>query len=104
MKATINLTISLSEVLEFLIYGGCNNFDDKKIGIFSIRGVSCIPDNLVTYPIKRGCSEFNRLGITTSKKVGCAVRRNRARRVIKESYRKLLPCMCKEGRKRLYFA
>ena len=33
----------------------------------------------------------NRIGITTSKKIGKAVARNRARRVIKESYRLLEP-------------
>lgn len=34
-----------------------------------------------------------RLGITTSKKVGNAVYRNRARRVIKESFRQILPSL-----------
>jgi len=33
----------------------------------------------------------NRLGITTSKKLGGAVQRNRARRLIKEAYRLLEP-------------
>lgn len=32
-----------------------------------------------------------RLGITTGKKVGCAVKRSRARRVIREGFRSLLP-------------
>jgi len=31
----------------------------------------------------------NRLGLTASKKTGCAVRRNRARRIMKEAYRLL---------------
>lgn len=40
---------------------------------------------LVTYvsPNKLG---YNRLGITTSKKIGNAVKRNRARRIIKQAY------------------
>lgn len=40
------------------------------------------------YCIKNN-QEFNRLGITVSKKVGKAVVRNRARRLLKESYRLL---------------
>ena len=34
---------------------------------------------------------YTRLGITTSKKIGKAVQRNRARRLIKTAYRNLLP-------------
>jgi ribonuclease P protein component len=41
--------------------------------------------------VKKGRGQRNRLGITTSKKLGCAVRRNRAKRVIKEAYRLLEP-------------
>lgn len=45
---------------------------------------------IVTYVIKtrRNCV---RVGITTSKKIGNAVLRNRSRRIIRESYRSLLP-------------
>lgn len=32
---------------------------------------------------------INRLGLTSTKKIGCAVKRNRARRVIREAYRLL---------------
>ncbi len=31
--------------------------------------------------------KINRLGISTGKKIGCAVRRNRARRIIRQAYR-----------------
>lgn len=41
---------------------------------------------VVTYVVKNRCKN-NRIGITTSKKVGNAVKRNRSRRVIKEAYR-----------------
>jgi len=44
---------------------------------------------LVAYALANGVG-VNRLGITVSKKVGCAVVRNRVRRWVKESYR-LLP-------------
>lgn len=42
----------------------------------------------VVYLLKNHKSA-NRLGLTASKKTGCAVRRNRARRVMKEAYRLL---------------
>lgn len=52
------------------------------------RGKNRAGGVLVTYCMKsrRG---YNRIGITTSKKIGNAVERNRARRVIKEAYRLL---------------
>ena len=54
------------------------------------RGKSKVHPALVTNVQKNrvgGC----RVGITTSKKIGNAVARNRARRVIREAYRLLLP-------------
>jgi len=39
---------------------------------------------------------INRVGITASKKVGKSVKRNRLRRLIKENYRRLEPCL-KQG-------
>lgn len=44
--------------------------------------------NLTTYCLKN-YSHVVKIGITTSKKIGCAVRRNRARRLIFEAYRKI---------------
>ncbi|MFZ2538415.1 MAG: ribonuclease P protein component [Oscillospiraceae bacterium] len=44
---------------------------------------------LVTYLVKNR-SRVPRVGITTSKKIGCAVKRNRARRIIKQAYREIL--------------
>lgn len=44
---------------------------------------------LITYAIKNR-ERCPRVGITTSKKTGCAVKRNRARRIIKQAYFELL--------------
>ncbi len=56
------------------------------------RGKSKVHPALVTYVMKNRAG-FCRVGITTSKKIGNAVERNRARRVIREGYRRLLPCI-----------
>jgi len=50
------------------------------------KGKSIANKYLVMYVLKNG-SEFNRLGISVSKKVGISVVRSRVTRVIKESYR-----------------
>lgn len=44
-------------------------------------------DPYIAVYYKKNYMENNRLGITATKKIGCAVERNRARRVIKEAYR-----------------
>jgi ribonuclease P protein component len=54
------------------------------------RGKSLVNPALVTYVMKNRAG-FCRVGITTSKKIGNAVERNRARRVIREAYRQLQP-------------
>ena len=46
------------------------------------RGRSCVSPGLVTYAIRNKYNNL-RIGITTSKKVGKAVLRNRSRRVIR---------------------
>ena len=50
------------------------------------KGNSIAAGFLVIYYRRTGKNQ-NRLGITVSKKLGCAVKRNRVRRLIKESYR-----------------
>lgn len=56
------------------------------------RGKSFVSPVLVTYVIKqRDKSQPPRYGITTGKKVGNAVKRTRARRIIRASYDKLYP-------------
>lgn len=50
------------------------------------QGKSTVTAHLVVYA-KKNHKRYNRLGITTTKKIGGAVQRNRARRVIHEAYR-----------------
>ena len=52
------------------------------------RGNSFVDRTVVMYVIKNRYG-YTRIGITASKKVGCAVKRNRARRVIREAVRSL---------------
>ena len=60
-----------------------NNYEFKRA---YAKGKSAAAHNLVLYVRKNRLAE-NRLGVTVSQKVGCAVVRNRARRLIKEAYR-----------------
>lgn len=54
------------------------------------KGKAFVDPALVVYVLKnkQGCV---RCGITASKKIGCAVERNRARRIIREAAREILP-------------
>ena len=45
-----------------------------------------VKKNVVLY-YRKNRLEKNRLGITVSSKIGCAVQRNRVRRLLKENYR-----------------
>lgn len=54
------------------------------------RGKSRVHPGLVTY-VRKNRLGVPRVGITTGKKLGKAVQRNRCRRVIREAYRALLP-------------
>ncbi len=54
------------------------------------RGKSQIHPLLVVYALPNRLG-INRVGITASKKIGNAVLRNRARRIIREAYRRLEP-------------
>lgn len=53
-------------------------------------GKSFVHPVLVTYIVKNKLG-YNRMGITATKKIGKAVQRNRARRLIREAYRVLEP-------------
>ena len=65
----------------------CRNNDFRRI---YARGKSYDSPLLVVYALKNRTKNV-RVGITTSKKVGNAVQRNRSRRVIREAFRALAP-------------
>jgi ribonuclease P protein component len=54
------------------------------------RGKSIVFPTVVVYYLKNRLN-YCRFGVTAGKKVGCAVYRNRAKRVILASFRELLP-------------
>lgn len=57
------------------------------------RGNSFVSPTIVTY-VRHLSGNRVRLGITASKKLGSAVARNRAKRVITAAFRECLPCIC----------
>lgn len=54
------------------------------------RGRNLVYPSVVVYYQKNNLG-YCRMGITVSKKVGCAVKRNRAKRVITAAFRQILP-------------
>ena len=54
------------------------------------QSASYVSPALVVY-LKGTHAGFSRLGITAGKKIGSAVLRNRAKRVVREAYREFLP-------------
>lgn len=65
----------------------CENRDYRRI--YS-RGRSLVTPQIVIYFSKNRSGEL-RLGITTSKKIGNAVKRSRSRRIIREAFRNISP-------------
>ena len=65
----------------------CENRDFRRL---YARGKSLVTPVLVVY-VSRNRTRNLRLGITTSKKIGNAVKRSRARRVIREALRAVAP-------------
>lgn len=65
----------------------CENRDFRRI---YTRGKSYVSPVLVVYVLKNRTHSV-RIGITTSKKIGNAVNRNRSRRVIREAFRGVAP-------------
>ncbi len=57
------------------------------------RGKKIVSPCMILY-VQKTRRKVNRLGITAGKKIGCAVKRNRAKRIIRQAYREtehLLP-------------
>ena len=63
--------------------------ENKEFRTLYYRGKSAVHAGVVTY-VRRNRFGYPRIGISTVKKVGCAVLRSRARRVIREGFRPLL--------------
>ena len=62
--------------------------ENKDFRRLYAKGKSVASPALVTYMLRNRVGHM-RIGITTSKKIGKAVQRNRSRRVIREAYRQL---------------
>ncbi len=62
--------------------------ENKDFRRVYMRGSSYASGILVTYVI-RNRSKITRIGITTGKKIGKAVLRNRSRRIIREAFREI---------------
>lgn len=75
---------------------------DREFRYLFKKGTSIVNSAFVCYlrPNKR---RVNRLGIVTSKKIGNAVKRSRARRVIREAFRLFEPEIRRDGDKRYDF-
>jgi len=54
------------------------------------KGRNSVEKNIVVYSARNRRDEKILFGITVRKKLGCAVQRNRAKRLIKEAYRALI--------------
>lgn len=65
----------------------CRNNDFRRL---YAKGKSFVSPLVVVY-VKKNRNQELRVGITTSKKIGNAVLRNRSRRVIREAFRELSP-------------
>ena len=64
--------------------------ENKDFRRIYTRGKSLVSPVIVTDVLKNR-SQNVRIGITTSKKIGNAVKRNRSRRIIREAFRILVP-------------
>jgi ribonuclease P protein component len=63
---------------------------NKEFRTAYYRGKSIVHPFLIVY-VRKNRFGITRMGITTGKKIGKAVQRNRCRRIIREAFRQLLP-------------
>ena len=77
---------------------------DREFKFLFRKGDSVVTDAFVCYA-RESKRRVNRIGIVTGKKVGNAVKRSRARRVIREAFRLIDPLLREKTQKkiRLYF-
>lgn len=68
----------------------CALKENKEFRGAYYHGKTLVHPILITYVKKNRCGTA-RIGITTGKKVGKAVQRNRCRRIIREAFRQVLP-------------
>ena len=64
-----------------------DTLNKNKDFLFLYKKGEKVISKAVVFYYRRNNKPFNRIGITTSKKLGNAVKRNRARRVIRQAYR-----------------
>ena len=75
---------------------------DREFRFLFKKGDSMVTDAFVCYA-RESKRRVNRIGIVTGKKVGNAVKRSRARRVIREAFRLIDPLLREKTQKRYDF-
>lgn len=75
---------------------------DREFKFLFRKGDSVVTDAFVCYA-RESKRRVNRIGIVTGKKVGNAVKRSRARRVIREAFRLIDPMLREKTQKRYDF-
>lgn len=75
---------------------------DREFRFLFKKGDSIVTDAFVCYA-RESKRRVNRIGIVTGKKVGNAVKRSRARRVIREAFRLIDPLLREKTQKRYDF-
>ena len=75
---------------------------DREFKFLFRKGDSIVTDAFVCYA-RESKRRVNRIGIVTGKKVGNAVKRSRARRVIREAFRLIDPLLREKTQKRYDF-
>ncbi|MGN0605453.1 MAG: ribonuclease P protein component [Oscillospiraceae bacterium] len=72
-------------LIYFMLYTEILNDNRDFLNLYR-KGSCVVSKNVVVY-FRRNSLPFNRFGITAGKKVGNAVKRNRAKRIIRQAYR-----------------